>query len=127
MTNPGKARYSSDETDMSFSGDNEEIAQSFDKVINYRIGAEFRYKIFRLRGGYNKMASPFKNNAPEGKIVTLSGGAGVRLEKFYFDFALIQRESENYYSPYLLNDHAEPVVHMKNKTLTSMLTIGVTF
>jgi hypothetical protein len=52
---------------------------------------------------------------------------GVRLKKFYADFALINRSHDNFYSPYTLNNGSEPVVKIENKTLTSMLTFGFTF
>jgi hypothetical protein len=126
-TNPAKARYSSDISGISFSSENDEIKSLYRATNNYRIGAEFRYEIFRLRAGYNIQSSSFENEDLDNKITTISGGVGVRLKKFYADFALINRSFDNFYSPYTLNDGSEPVVKMENKTLTSMLTFGFTF
>lgn len=126
-TNPAKARYSSDISGISFSPENDEIKSLYRATNNYRIGAEFRYDIFRLRGGYNIQTRSFENKDLDNEITTITGGVGVRLKKFYADFALINRSFDNFYSPYTLNDGSEPVVKMKNKTLTSMLTFGFTF
>lgn len=126
-TNPAKARYSSDISGISFSSENDEIKSLYRATNNYRIGAEFRYDIFRLRGGYNIQTRSFENKDLDNEVTTITGGVGVRLKKFYADFALINRSFDNFYSPYTLNDGSEPVVKMKNKTLTSMLTFGFTF
>lgn len=126
-TNPAKARYSSDISGISFSPENNEIKSLYKATNNYRVGAEFRYDIFRLRAGYNIQSSSFENKDLDNKVTTISGGVGVRLKKFYADFALINRSYDNFYSPYTLSDRLEPVVKMENKTLTSMLTFGFTF
>jgi hypothetical protein len=126
-TNPAKARYSSDISGISFTSENDEIKSVYSAVYNYRIGAEFRYNIFRLRGGYNVQGSTFKNDNLDNKITTVSGGVGVRLKKFSADFALISRSADNFYSPYTLNNFTEPIVKIENKTLTSMITFGFTF
>jgi hypothetical protein len=126
-TNPAKARYSSDISGISFTPENDEIKSIYRATNNYRIGAEFRYDIFRVRAGYNIQSSTFENKDLDNKVTAVSGGVGVRLKKFYADFALINRSYDNFYSPYTLNDGSEPVVKMENKTLTSMLTFGFTF
>jgi hypothetical protein len=127
MMNPAKARYKSEDPGISFGNENTEISDSFDKVLNYRAGFELRYEMFRLRGGYSFQGSPFKNTEYGGEIKTISGGVGVRWEKFFMDFALIQRESENNYSPYVLSDNRQPVIGLTHKTLTSMITLGLTW
>lgn len=126
-TNPAKARYSSDIEGISFTSDNNVIKSIYKSTVNYRIGAEFKYKIFRLRGGYNMQSNTFENSDTDNKITSISGGAGVRLSKFYIDFALINRKSDSFYSPYTLNDGSEPVVSIKNKTTMGMVTVGFTF
>jgi hypothetical protein len=110
-----------------YTPENDEIKSIYRATNNYRIGAEFRYDIFRVRAGYNIQSSTFENKDLDNKVTAVSGGVGVRLKKFYADFALINRSYDNFYSPYTLNDGSEPVVKMENKTLTSMLTFGFTF
>jgi hypothetical protein len=127
MTNPAKARYSSDIDGISFSGENSSIKSIYKATVNYRLGAEFRYKIFRLRGGYNVQSNSFESSNLDNKITSISGGAGVKLNKFYIDFALISRKADNFYSPYTLSDGSEPIVGIKNKSTLGMITFGFTF
>ena len=59
---PRKAKYSSDTPGVSFDVDNENIKAAYTSVVNYRLGGEFRYKVFRLRGGYNVQGSVYQEN-----------------------------------------------------------------
>jgi hypothetical protein len=126
MTNPSKARYSSDIEGISFSPENNTIKSLYQATVNYRIGAEFRYEIFRVRAGYNVQSNAYENSNIDNKISSISGGAGVRFEKFYIDFAVVNRKSDTLYSPYTLSDGPEPV-SIKNKTTMGMITLGFTF
>jgi hypothetical protein len=127
MTNPSRLRYSSDIDGISFSSDNNVMKSIYKATVNYRIGAEFRYNIFRLRGGYNLQANTFEDSDLDNKITSISGGAGVKLSKFSIDFALINRKYDSFYSPYSLDDQSEPIVNIKNKITTGMITVGFTF
>lgn len=127
MTNPAKARYSSDIDGISFTSDNNTIKSIYQATVNYRIGAEFRYNIFRVRAGYNVQNNAFEDSTLDNKITSISGGAGVKFDKFFIDFALVNRKSDSFYSPYTLSDGAEPVVSVKNKTTLGMITLGFTF
>ncbi|HEY3403016.1 MAG TPA: hypothetical protein VGK59_06500 [Ohtaekwangia sp.] len=127
MMNPAKAKYSS-ETDASFyRSQNDVIQNSFKKVYNYRIGGEFRHNIWRIRGGYSVMGNPYAQDDYDYKNVSISGGAGLRFEKFYIDLAIVSKKVDSNYSPYTLSDNSQPVVKLQNKTLTSMITLGFTF
>ncbi|HKZ38628.1 MAG TPA: hypothetical protein VJ184_13300 [Chryseolinea sp.] len=127
MTNPSRLRYSSDIDGVSFSSDNNIMKSIYKSTVNYRVGAEFRYNIFRLRGGYNLQANTFEDSNLDNKITSISGGAGVKLSKFSIDFALINRKYDSFYSPYTLDDQSEPIVNIKNKITTGMITVGFTF
>lgn len=133
MTNPSKARYSSDTPGVSFSTDNDEIKAAYQQTINYRVGAEGRYSIFRLRAGYGILANTYEDsNTPNNKITTISGGIGVRLNKFFADFALIHSSGDKaMYYPYTLYDTNGtaygPSVQIKNTSTTGILTIGFSY
>ncbi len=127
LTNPSRLRYSSDIDGVSFSSDNNIMKSIYKSTVNYRVGAEFRYNIFRLRGGYNLQANTFEDSNLDNKITSISGGAGVKLSKFSIDFALINRKYDSFYSPYTLDDQSEPIVNIKNKITTGMITLGFTF
>ncbi len=54
-------------------------------------------------------------------------GLGLRKKTFALDFAVINRTSETYYSPYTLLDGSEPVAKFKVNNLTTMLTLSLFF
>lgn len=130
-TNPSKAKYTSDISGVSYAPENEEIQDVFKSVINFRLGAEYRYKIFRLRGGYGIQGRTFVADI-NNRIHSYSGGAGVRLNNFYVDFALVHRsENEIGYSPYQINESgpnvSRPVVDVTRRNTTGLITIGIMY
>src|SRR5688572_18788720 len=128
FTNPSKAKYSSNISGVSFEQDNENIKAAYQSVVNYRIGGEFRYKLLRVRAGYGFQGSALKDYFDlDNSIQTVSGGIGVRLKKFYADFALVHNNAKDYYQPYFLSYAPGPLVTLDNKTTTGMLTFGFTF
>ena len=129
LTNPARAKYSSDTPGISYSDNNEDIRSIYKAVVNYRIGAEFRYEMFRLRAGYGVQGNTYRDELDtDNKITSISGGAGFRTKTFYIDFALINSVSSRFrYQPYTFFDGSGPAVSLKNKTTTGMITVGFTF
>ncbi len=128
-TNPSKAKYKSDISGISFNDNNEDIKSIYQPTLNYRIGAEYRYNILRVRAGYGVQSNTFNDNIGSDNTVTsLSGGLGVRTQSFYVDLAIIHSTGKEYhYQPYTFFDGSGPVVNLKNKTLNGVLTVGFTF
>lgn len=124
--NPSRAKYSSNTEGISFGQENDGIRGSYKSVVNYRGGAEFRYKVFRARGGYGVQGNPYHGDY-DSNITTISAGLGARFDKFYIDFAWVQSKGNNLYQPYTFFDGSGPVVELENKTTTGMLTLGFTF
>ena len=129
MINPSKAKYGSRDNMISFENENESIRSIFQPVVNYRIGAEFRKDIFRVRAGYGVQANAYNDDIDaDNSITSVSGGLGVRLEKFYVDLAVIHSSTKDYrYQPYTFSDGSGPVVDLKDKTLKGLITVGFTF
>lgn len=128
MVNYGKTKYSAETQGISFNGDNEEIRQSYSSVINYRVGGEYRYNIFRVRAGYRFMADPYKDNdGIDRSIQTISGGLGVKMDKFFVDMAVIYSNSDDRRIPYTAPDKPTPVAMLENKFTSYMLTVGFSF
>ena len=128
FVNYSKTKYNSDTPGVSFSPENQDISFYYTNVINYRMGAEFRYNIFRLRGGYNIQNNPYKTEFDvDRKITTFSTGVGVRFAKFFIDIAWLNSKSEGSFSPYVFQDGTGPVADLSNKTTSGMLTLGFTF
>ncbi|MBL7859401.1 MAG: outer membrane protein transport protein [Cyclobacteriaceae bacterium] len=128
FVNYAKAKYDSQTPGESFDPENTDIRTLYKNVINYRLGAEYRYDIFRFRAGYNFQANPYVDTIDIDKsIQTFSAGAGIRLNQFYVDLTLQQSKWENVYSPYVFKNGDAPLVKLENKIFSSMMTVGFTF
>lgn len=127
FTNPGNAKYDSDIAGINFDGENAAIRDSYQAVMNYRIGAEGRYKMYRLRAGYGAFGNPYKNEFIKYKSYYWSAGAGVRFQNFYVDVAYVARKTKSFYFPYLLEDGAGEPVRLIEQLNTAVVTVGFTF
>ncbi len=129
FTNPSKARYSSDISGIEFSQENQGIRDAYKSVVNYRFGGEFRYKIMRVRAGYAVQGSSYAESVDlDNSIKSITGGVGMRLKKFYADFALVHSSGSNLYQPYSFYDgNDNPLVDLDEQTITGMLTFGFSF
>lgn len=113
-----------------FNSVNDRIAESYQSALNFRIGAEGRYEVFRFRAGYAITGSPYSDVDFDGSINTFTLGAGIRLNKFYADVAFASSTGNTLYRPYTFNDPAvtvPPVVDIEDKLNTVMLTLGYNF
>lgn len=112
-------------SDFSTTNDNSEIRSSYEKVYNYRIGGEFRYDIFRIRGGYGlSYNGSTDNNTTE----VVSGGAGIRMKHFSFDFAWFNTLRNYDYSPYPMSTpDRTPVVNVFENVGKLVTTVGIYF
>jgi hypothetical protein len=132
FVNYGKAKYDSDTPGESFKSENDDIKYYFTNVINYRIGAEARIGIVRIRGGYNLQNNPYKSTFDAGSSVsTISGGIGVKLVKFFIDGTWLNTRYNSSFNPYTVEDAdgeiVGPVARLKNTMTSAMLTVGFTF
>lgn len=128
MVNYGKANYDSDIGEISFDLDNEDIKALYGSVVNYRVGAEYRYQMFRLRGGYRFMADPYRDSdGIDRSSQTFSGGVGIKKEKFFVDFAIVHTTSDDRRIPYTAPDKPTPVALLENKFTNYMFTVGFSF
>jgi len=108
--NYGKSRYSFDTDLYSFYEGyaeivNGDISANYKNAINTRLGAEYRYKIFRARAGYAYYGTPFDSDidTENGAWQNISFGLGIRPESVYLDFALVQNVTNELYVPYRTN------------------------
>jgi hypothetical protein len=129
LTNYAKTKYTSDTPGISYVPENQDIRELFRSVLNYRIGAEYRFDIYRIRVGYGNQGNTYQGVlGPGNKIISLSAGAGIRTKTFYIDFALVHRRSNWYpYQPYTFFDGSGPVVNLKDHSMTGMITVGFPF
>jgi long-subunit fatty acid transport protein len=110
--------------------DNQAIRNSFGSALNYRIGGEYRYNIWRVRAGYAYYGDPFTNQILDRSTSQITGGLGVRLNKMYVDFALSSLQFNRLYNsfPIINNGRNEgPISEIRNTMTNGMLTVGFNF
>ncbi|MEO1100008.1 MAG: hypothetical protein AAFX57_19995, partial [Bacteroidota bacterium] len=95
----------------------------FNNALNYRLGAEFRYQIFRVRGGFAYIEDPVENNLEQDET-QFSFGLGIRKRKYYGDLAIVHSDGfANRISPY----PGAPQAVVEQNTTRVTLTVGVNF
>lgn len=126
--NYGLARLNS--RDFNPNADNQEIRRLYGQTINYRVGGEYRIDIFRVRAGYGLYGDPFRNSTFSRSTQQLSGGVGVRFEKFYIDVALSSMRFDQLYNPYSVVENGlevGPIIEIRNQITNGMFTVGFNF
>lgn len=125
--NYGGARFSTNEAVDSFADTNEAIKDTYQSVINLRVGGEFRYDVFRLRAGYARYGDPYKSSTFDCDKRYLTAGAGIKQGNHFLDVAFVNSKVNSVYSPYALLDDLQPVVTTKNTTNSVLFTVGFNF
>lgn len=127
--------YSAAADNQAFREDNKKYVQAdYQNVVNFRLGAEVRASMFRFRAGAAYLPSAYKptydqlaQNGDRNSLL-LSGGVGVRNERFFIDGSYLAYAFKTAYTPYTLNnpqDYATAVIN--NKFGSAMLTVGLFF
>jgi len=104
------ARLSDPNDELKNGGYNQLIKDTYQNVLNYRIGMEGRIDHIRLRLGYAFYDNPFRHPDVyrDNSKMVLSGGAGYKTNKFYVDLAAINTLTHYKYQPYSLNANFIP-------------------
>jgi hypothetical protein len=126
FVNYAKSKYTS-QISQDFTSENNAIKGEYVSVVNYRGGAEYRHKNYRVRAGYSYQADPYRDNTgADQSIKTVSGGVGYRAKSFFIDLAAIFSSTERARSPYFVNG-ADPVAFQKFRNSNYIMTLGFTF
>jgi long-subunit fatty acid transport protein len=111
--------------------ENNDISTLLGSTFNYRIGGEYRFDIWRIRAGYAYYGDPTTDQSFDRSVQQISGGLGVKLNKMYVDFALINSISDNPYFSYSLfnssGNNIGPFSTVRNNLTRGMLTVGFNF
>ena len=111
--------------------DNLEIKNLYTSTINFRFGAEYKFNMFRIRGGYGYYGDPIANSDFDRSTQQISGGLGVKIKKLSVDFALVNSKFNTLYSSYQVldnqNNNVGPVTEVKNNQINGVLTLGLSF
>ena len=107
-----------------FSDVNTEIETRYSSPVNFRIGTEWRIKMFRIRGGFRYYGSP-DNDVNYGHLITVNSGFGIFIKRFFVDFAYQWSQTDQrytYYNPSLVNP-----VNLNSVTHIAQATFGFKF
>ena len=120
-------RTSDGSSDTSLNDGNSFIASNYRNSVNYKVGAEGRFTIFRARVGYAYYADPYRGSAADRSQQYFTGGLGVRTKAFFVDVAGVFLTSKEQYQPYRLATRPAPTVDIANNRFTASLTGGLLF
>ena len=110
----------------SFDELNNTIETTFKAANTYRLGGEYRYENWRLRGGLSKVTSPYKDSRIAGDTDGFSLGAGYNWGKWKFDAAFnrtVTERRETLFETDSFNNFAD--IDRRNSAVT--MTLGVNF
>jgi len=116
--------------DFNAGADNQQIRSLYGQTFNYRFGGEFRFDIWRVRGGYGFYGDPFVDSSFERKTQQYSGGFGVRLKAIYVDFALSSTNFRQLYNSFPVEEggfNIGPFTEIRNNITTGTMTFGFNF
>ncbi len=117
----GSVKLTSDEVD--FTDSNQEVS-SYGSVLNYRVGAELRIKVLRLRAGYSFQEDPLKGaNSLNRSRQSITAGLGLRFKKIYIDASYVRSNYNNSFSPY----PGASTALIDNTSENAVLTLGFKF
>lgn len=129
--NFAKSKYESNMAGVSYETDNERIKALYQTVINLRLGGELRLSSVRLRAGVGAMSDPYaeEQNGLNQSILSFSGGAGYRSNKFFIDLAYVHTSTTGGYRPYTIRSGGtpQPLLTFNQAASNVIGTIGFTF
>lgn len=106
------------------------IERTYQNVINFRAGVELRAGLLRIRGGAAYMPDPYKqkiDNIDRTKLL-VSGGLGVRNERFFADISGAYNVAKSAFTPYTLpNSRDYASAQINNKLTTVTVSVGTFF
>jgi hypothetical protein len=124
-----QSRISFQSPEGSAGADNRTISNLYNSAFNLRLGGEYRIDDFRIRGGYGNFGDPFKNNvnAVDQNRQRISGGFGMRLSDYYWDFAAVYDWWDEAYTPYTFEGGYTPSAVVSREITSFVLTGGFFF
>lgn len=103
--------------------DNQVIDNQFGFATNYKLGGEFRYSIFRLRGGYSYFDDPRKSKSVDSSHRNISFGAGVKMERFFLDLGIVHSSYDSAVSPFA----GSTFNTVENRRVSAIMSAGFNF
>lgn len=114
-----------------FADVNSEIRRKYTATNTVRIGTEWRFDNFSVRGGGGFTTSPMNNayavSGADFSQKTFSAGFGLRDKNLFMDLGYAYTETKGYLQPYTLNNADVPGVRERNIRSNFTLTLGAKF
>ncbi len=102
---------------------NNRIANDYKGGVNARIGAEYAYEVFRIRGGLGLNSSPYRVDSRYYPVYSF--GLGLRGKRVYLDIAYRFQQQSDTYSPYARVDATlQPRVDERMRNGYALVTLG---
>ena len=115
--------------DFSAESDNRTIENIYQSVTNIRLGAEYRYDVFRLRMGYASIGDP-TNDSLDGidrSRQIISGGFGINMGQYFFDMSYSRTSFDDSFTSYTFVDGTGPSSLIDSRQSNIRLSIGLNF
>lgn len=124
-----RSRISFESLDGDENADNSSINNIYDRTFNFRVGAEYRIDMFRVRGGYAHFGDPFKSNVNlvDQDRNRISGGFGMRFQDYYWDLSLTHDWYKEGYTLYQMSDGNSPAASIEKNITRLAATAGIYF
>jgi hypothetical protein len=106
------------------------VKSTYQNTINFRVGAEFRAGIVRVRGGLGYLSDPYKqklDNIDRTRLL-VSGGLGLRTQRYFMDLSGTFYTLKSAFTPYTLpssRDYASAQTTGNNANIA--LSVGAFF
>ncbi len=107
---------------------NQEIDAQLTSAVNFRLGGEFGYDIWRFRTGFALNGSPYEIDQQSSNNKVFSVGLGLRQDRFYLDLGYQRTKTEEGYIPYIvLEEQASQLVNIEGTRGKFLVTAGFKF
>lgn len=106
------------------------VQNTFRSVVNLRAGAEIRANLLRIRGGIAYLPDPFLSQQDDIDRTRLivTGGLGVRNERFFLDASGAFNTFKSAFTPYTLESTRDfPSARIDNRLVNITVSAGVFF
>jgi long-subunit fatty acid transport protein len=104
---------------------NDAIDAIYKTAVNFRVGAELKFKIIMARLGFAYYSSPYKDKSLKANKMNLSGGLGYRHKGMFLDLTYVHHINKDVNFPYRVNaPRANTYATMKETGGNVLLTVG---
>jgi len=115
-------------TEDAFEVANDLIRQKYSNTVNFRIGGEYVWDMYRFRTGYAHYGSPFSSSIESGMDRNyFTFGIGIKESNWALDLAMVHQRGETTLQPYALNGIAVDPAKTMTKNNQLVITLSSNF